>query len=225
MTQRTHVRRDAGDVGRRIAERQDALNLTVAQVAERAGMAPDYVEYLEHTPTAEPSSSALLRIALALEISLSDLLGGEQGRAEGGGDAAPDAHLADLNQTECENYVAGGGVGRVVFRSAGRPVALPVNFKTLAGDIIFRSADDGGVSTIGFDEPVSFEVDRIDDAMRGGWSVLASGTVHPVGAPEQLAEVEALGIEPWAGGERDTYFRLSVTRLTGKRINVASTQS
>ena len=113
----------------------------------------------------------------------------------------------------------------MVFRSAGRPVALPVNFKTLAGDIIFRSADDGGVSTIGFDEPVSFEVDRIDDAMRGGWSVLASGTVHPVGAPEQLAAVEALGIEPWAGGERDTYFRLSVTRLTGKRINVASAQS
>ena len=66
MTQSARDRRDAGDVGRRIAERQDALNLTVAQVAERAGMAPDYVEYLEHTPTAEPSSSALLRIALAL---------------------------------------------------------------------------------------------------------------------------------------------------------------
>ena len=53
------------------------------EVAERAGMATDYLEYLEDTPTAEPSSSALMRIALALEMSVSDLLGGEQGRADG----------------------------------------------------------------------------------------------------------------------------------------------
>ena len=55
MTQVANDRRDAGDVGRRIAERQGELNLTIAQVAERAGMATDYLEYLEHTPTAEPS--------------------------------------------------------------------------------------------------------------------------------------------------------------------------
>ena len=29
----------------------------MAQVAERAGVATDYLEYLEHTPTAEPSES------------------------------------------------------------------------------------------------------------------------------------------------------------------------
>ena len=83
MTHVTIGRRDAGDVGRRIAERQGELNLTVAEVAERAGMAPDYLEYLEDTPTAEPSTSALMRIALALEMSVSGLLGGEEGRADG----------------------------------------------------------------------------------------------------------------------------------------------
>lgn len=219
MTPVTNDRNDAGDLGRRIAERQDELNLTSAQVAERAGMATDYLEYLEVTPTAEPSSSALLRIALALKMSVSDLLGGEQGRAHGRADAAPDPHLVDLNEKECEAYLAGGGVGRLIFRSADRPVALPVNFKTSAGDIIFRSDDDGEVSRIGSEEPVSFEVDRIDDAMREGWSVLATGTVHPVSSAEQIHEVQALGIEPWAGGERCTYFRLTVTELTGKRIN------
>jgi nitroimidazol reductase NimA-like FMN-containing flavoprotein (pyridoxamine 5'-phosphate oxidase superfamily) len=219
VTQITNDRRDAGDVGRRIAERQDKLNLTIAQVAERAGMATDYLDYLEDTPTAEPSSSALVRIALALEMCVSDLLGGEQGRAGGRADAAPDPHLVNLDEKECGAYLAGGGVGRVIFRSAGRPVALPVNFKTLAGDVIFRSAENGEFSTIAPEEPVSFEVDHIDDAMREGWSVLATGTVRPLLADDQIDEVKALGIEPWAGGERHTYFRLSVTNLTGKKIN------
>ena len=98
-------------------------------------------------------------------------------------------------------------------------MALPVNFKTLAGDVIFRSAADGEVSAIASEEPVSFEVDHIDDAMREGWSVLATGMVHPVRAGEQIHEVQALRIDPWAGGERLTYFRLNVIKLTGKRIN------
>jgi nitroimidazol reductase NimA-like FMN-containing flavoprotein (pyridoxamine 5'-phosphate oxidase superfamily) len=219
VTQVTNDRQDAGDVGRRIAERQGELNLSIAQVAERAGMAPSYLDYLEQTPTAEPLPSTLVRIALALEMSVSDLLGGEQGRAQGRSNAAPDAHLVTISEKECEEYLAGGGVGRVIFRSAERPVALPVNFKMLGDDVIFRSENDGEVSGIASEEPVSFEVDRIDDAMREGWSVLASGTVHPVGAAVQMREVEGLGIDPWAGGDRHTYFRLSVTKLTGKRID------
>jgi nitroimidazol reductase NimA-like FMN-containing flavoprotein (pyridoxamine 5'-phosphate oxidase superfamily) len=218
VTQAAHGR-DAGDLGRRIAERQDELKLTVAQVAERAGVATDYLEYVEHTPTAEPSPSALLRIALALDLSVSDLLGGEQGRAHGGAGAAPDPHLVAMDEDECRGYLAGGGVGRVIFRSSDRPLALPVNFKTLAGDIIFRSADDGEIAAIASGEPVSFEVDRIDDTMREGWSVLATGTVDPVRGAEQIQRMRALDIEPWAGGERHSYFRLSITKLTGKRIN------
>ncbi len=43
----------------------------------------------------------------------------------------------------------------MVFRSAERPVALPVNFKTLADAVIFRSALDGAVAAIASEEPVS----------------------------------------------------------------------
>jgi transcriptional regulator with XRE-family HTH domain len=100
VTQVTNGRRDTGDLGRRIAERQDELKLTIAQVAERSGLAADYLEYLEHTPTAEPSSSALVRIALALKMSVSDLLGEEQGRAPGRADAAPDPHLVTVDEKE-----------------------------------------------------------------------------------------------------------------------------
>jgi hypothetical protein len=45
VIQVTSDRSDAGDVGRRFAERQEELNLklTVAEVVERAGMASHYL--------------------------------------------------------------------------------------------------------------------------------------------------------------------------------------
>ena len=109
----------------------------------------------------------------------------------------------------------------MVFRSGDRPVALPVNFKMSNGDVVFRSAEGSEVSAISPEVQVSFEVDRIDDAMSEGWSVLATGKVRPSRAADQIDVVRALGIEPWAGGERRTYFRLSVTGVTGKKIIAA----
>jgi nitroimidazol reductase NimA-like FMN-containing flavoprotein (pyridoxamine 5'-phosphate oxidase superfamily) len=209
---------DAGDVGRRILQRQQELNLSIEDVAERAGMAVDYLEYLERTPLTEPTSSAIRRLALALDISVPELLGGEQGRAQGWAGAATDPHLIVIGEAECQELLARGGVGRVVFRAGEKPIALPVNFKMLAGDVVFRSAEGSEFTAIAPEAPVSFEVDRIDDAMSEGWSVLATGTVRPIRAPDELDEVKALGVEPWAGGERRTYFRLSVTGLTGRRI-------
>lgn len=36
--------------------------------------------------------------------------------------------------------------------------------------------------------------------------------------PAELEQVTALGITPWAGGERDTYVRLTAREITGRRI-------
>lgn len=221
MTQISISVHDAGDAGQRILQRQGELNLSIDELAERTGMAPDYLEYLENSPIAQPTPSALRRIALALEITLPDLLGGAQGRAQGGADAATDARLIKLEPGECHELLAQGGVGRLVFRSGDKPVALPVNFKLSNDDIVFRSGDGSEIAAVGLEAPVSFEVDRIDDAMSEGWSVLASGTVRPVCAADEVDQVRALGIEPWAGGDRQTYFRLSVTGLTGRRIVAA----
>jgi transcriptional regulator with XRE-family HTH domain len=209
---------DAGDLGRRIRQRRLELNLSVGYVAERAGMARDYLEYLEDSPIAEPTSSLLQRIALALEISVPDLLGAGRGRAHGWANTATKPHLVTIEATECQKLLARGGLGRVVFRSGDRPIALPVNFKMSTGDVVFRSAEGSQVSAISPEAQVSFEVDRIDDAMSEGWSVLATGTVQPIRAADEIDVVRTLGIEPWAGGERRTYFRLSVSGLTGRRI-------
>jgi len=39
-----------------------------------------------------------------------------------------------------------------------------------------------------------------------------------VTTPAELETVRSLGIEPWAGGDKDTYLRIAVTEMTGRRI-------
>jgi hypothetical protein len=65
---------------------------------------------------------------------------------------------------------------------------------------------------------VSFSVDRIDDALAEGWSVLASGAVAIIPDPAGRAVAARLGIEPWAGGQRGLVVRLTPCEITGRRI-------
>ena len=63
-------------------------------------------------------------------------------------------------------------------------------------------------------------MDHLDDALGEGWSVLLTGTASVITDPAGLDRARALGIEPWAGGDRPVYVRMTVTQVTGRRIRV-----
>ena len=69
---------------------------------------------------------------------------------------------------------------------------------------------------------VSFSVDRIDDALAEGWSVLASGAAAVIPDPAGRALAARLSIEPWTGGQRDLVVRLTPREITGRRVRVVS---
>jgi hypothetical protein len=97
---------------------------------------------------------------------------------------------------------------------------MPVNYRLLNGAIVFRTRGLASM-TLAIQQPrVSFEVDRIDDALGEGWSVLVSGAAHLVTAPRELSDVSGLGITPWAGGERGIYVSITARDITGRRIRV-----
>jgi len=207
-----------GDLGRRVAHRRRELDLSREEVARRAGMAAGYLDYLEHSsPVAIPRGS-LIRLADALETTVKALRGGSVDLPPGPGGAGPHPQLDVLTREECEAHLAGGGVGRLVFLSAGVPVALPVNFRYLDGDIVFRTRA-GGALAAAVGTIVSFEADRIDEAMSEGWSVLVSGQAHLVDDPDELEQIAALGIEPWPGGHRETIIRIETAELSGRSIH------
>ncbi len=194
--------------------------MTRDELARRSGLSPGYLAYLEENP-AEVTTGTLVRLAAALESTVSYLLG--EGTGLPPGRAGPAAHpvFEVIPRHKCDQLLASGGVGRVVMVDERGPVAVPVNFALLDGDIVFRTA--AATTAAGADgQLVGFEVDRIDDAMREGWSVLVTGRARRVVDADELARTRALDVQPWAGGERDVYLRLAPTEVSGRRIRTAT---
>jgi transcriptional regulator with XRE-family HTH domain len=208
----------SSDLGRRIAHRRQELGLSREGLARRAEMDPGYLDYLEHSPVSSLPPGVLLRLAAALETTAVHLRGGDVDRPPGPGRARAHPHLDVLSSEECEAHLARGGVGRFVFLSAQGPVALPVNFRFLDGDVVFHTRADG-VLAAAAGSIVSFEVDRIDEAMSEGWSVLITGRAQLVDDPARLEQLAELELEPWPGGQRDAVIRIAAEAISGRAIH------
>ncbi|RNL86020.1 helix-turn-helix domain-containing protein [Halostreptopolyspora alba] len=213
-------RNAGGDTARRIAQRRGELGLTRDEVAERAGMDPGYVAYLEEYP-ARFSRESLYRLARALHTYPDHLLGVGTDTPPGSAATAVRAPgTSALTAEECLELIGPGGVGRAAFTETpdSAPVVLPVNYALSDGAVVFRTAADGVIARHA-PGPMSFEVDRIEGAMSQGWSVLLAGRAHRVDAAAELAALrERHPLRPWAGGDRETWIRVEAERVTGRRV-------
>jgi nitroimidazol reductase NimA-like FMN-containing flavoprotein (pyridoxamine 5'-phosphate oxidase superfamily) len=138
-----------------------------------------------------------------------------------------DDALQILDEAECRRLIEPGGIGRLVFAGRYDLTVLPVNYKMHDGTILFRTAQDSamdedlrtGISHAEF--RVAFEVDEFDMQAREGWSVLVQGPAHHLDNAEERADALAAGVEPWPGGEREHFIRITPARITGRRIRRA----
>jgi len=132
--------------------------------------------------------------------------------------AADGRVLRTLSPAECFDLLEPGGIGRVGFTAAAGVMMLPVNFAVTGKTIIFRTAPDTLLALYA-NAPVSFEVDRLDEALHEGWSVLVHGRAHKVTDERDVRRLEGrTHLEPWAGGARDMYVRIVPTRISGRCI-------
>lgn len=208
---------DPGDLGRRVALRRAQLGLSRAETAERAGMDPGYVEYLETSP-ANAEIGSVLRLAAALETSATQLLGGGLGLPPGRAGAAAGARLDELAAWECWAKLAPGGIGRIALATSQGPTVLPVNYRVLDGTLVFRTAADGPLAAAVAGR-VAVEVDQVDEATRTGWSVLVTGDASRLDDPDALQQLRRRrNPEPWAGGARELWVRVKPTDVTGRTI-------
>jgi len=211
-------REPRSDFGRRLVERRAQLGLSQEQAAAGAAMDTGYLDYLESSPGPDPSRATVLRLAVALHTTSELLLGDGVLEPPGQGDPALGARLTDLDVSESLALLGTGGVGRFVYLEPRGPVAIPVNFQMFEGDIVFRTAPSTQLAARAAQQRVSFEVDHIDDALREGWSVLVSGKSRLVADPAELGLLQALGLKPWAAGDRPSYIRITPEEITGRRI-------
>ena len=216
------LREMPGDLGRRVRFWRQRAGLSQADLAGRAGMSAGYLEYLESQPGSLPSSSAIARLAGALQTTVMELLGGNSERAPGIGRATRRPRLIDLGPEQSWSRLGSAGVGRIVFDSDDGPVALPVNYAASNESILVRTAEDSPIAQIASNSKVSFEVDHIDDAMSAGWSVLIYANCEQLDAAEAERIAEGVSLLPWAGGSREHWLRLHVRSIVGRSIEIQS---
>ena len=213
-----HAMGGPGDLGRRVREHRRALGLTVDELAARAGMSPNYLRVLETSGSLQPSRAGLWNLSAALGVSVDVLTGVGLESPPGGPQASGRSAIEELTVEECRALVAPGGIGRFIFVDERGPVAWPVNFRVLDGDVVFRTESGSSVLEHLANVDTSFEVDRLDDALSEGWSVLMTGRSRLITGPNELERARSLGVEPWAGGVHDAYVRLVPGTVTGRRI-------
>jgi nitroimidazol reductase NimA-like FMN-containing flavoprotein (pyridoxamine 5'-phosphate oxidase superfamily) len=209
-----------GDLGRRIARRRAELGLTRRETALRAQMAPSYLRYLEEQPAAAPDRGALMRLAAVLGTTASELSGGHADLPPGRGRAARKVEFTELTERECQDLLGTHGVGRLAVTTPAGPLVVPVNYGVVDGAIVFRTAAGTTPAQVSGHE-VAFEVDRVDEALSQGWSVLVRGRAHAVTDPDEARRLaERVYSAPWAGGRRDLWIRIEPDAVTGRRITV-----
>jgi hypothetical protein len=210
-------RSNPSDLARRITHRRVELGISVEELAKRAGVDPVYLSYFERSPDARLSSGTLLLIALALDTTLVALSGGLTDRPRGHGQAGRHPVLEVLDDGQCMAHLAAGGVGRLIYSSDRGPVAVPVNFE-YSEDQVIISTDAAKAAALEALGTVGFEIDRIDEAMSEGWSVLVTGPVRRVDDPDEIRQLSSLDLEAWAGGDRHQLIALRPDALSGRVI-------
>ncbi len=83
---------------------------------------------------------------------------------------------------------------------------------------MFRTAPGAKLVAAVLSEQVVFEVDDYDPEQHTGWSVNVVGNATEVVHPAELAALDALGLQPWAGEARDRFVRVVAEHLSGRRI-------
>lgn len=224
---------DTPGIGARVAERRASLGYDLATVAARAGMAPSYLSWVEG-PRGRPSAGSVRRLAQVLHTTVEHLYG--QAGMEpgfrppttstlGGGAAVYGAGapvVSVLSPEDCCILLGSVPVGRVAFVVDGLPEVLPVNFSLLGRDIVIRTASRSRLAELATaGQPLTFEVDDIDESSRLGWSIV----LHCRSRLGQELERDAALVDelhrPWIGGDRHTVVVMSPTRVTGRRIGLA----
>ncbi|MFE6052597.1 pyridoxamine 5'-phosphate oxidase family protein [Kitasatospora sp. NPDC056446] len=212
-----HDTPDPAAVARRIAERCERLCLGEEDLARRAAMAPRYLRHLlEAGPGFDPAG--FVRIAAALDTGRDELLSGRPDTPPGQGGPGPHPRLQNLTEAECWELVGTHGIGRIGLPVEPGPVVLPVNYVVDRACFAYRTGEHhAALPAEG--AAVSFQVDRIDEYLGRGWSVLALGPAHFVDDPDELRRLAGLpGAAPWAGGDRPRWVRIRPEEISGRRL-------
>ena len=136
----------------------------------------------------------------------------------GGGVFVSSDKLEVLSTDECLTLLDQAKVGRV--RGEGReiPEIFPVVYCLLDGAIVFRTGEGTKLHAVSRQSVLAFEVDDFDAEVSQGWSVLVVGRSSEVTDLKGINVAKLLLPDSWVTADRHHVIRISLDRVTGRRI-------
>lgn len=207
------------DIGWRVAQRREQLGLSRGEAAERAGIAPQYLRYLEEGSSA-PTTQSLSRVARALESTVAELTGVAPPEYPSARPPGRHRELEELGTAECSRLLAAHSVGRVSVSTPRGPAIVPVAYAVLDDEVVFGTEPEACPSFAAGSE-VAFEVDQLDEALSVGWTVQVTGHARRVTGEDAVRRLaERVGDEPWERGEETVWVRVDTARISGRRVRL-----
>jgi nitroimidazol reductase NimA-like FMN-containing flavoprotein (pyridoxamine 5'-phosphate oxidase superfamily) len=125
----------------------------------------------------------------------------------------------ELTAEECLERLRAGSVGRIAFLTPGGIRIVPVNYSVAGERIVLRTSPYSELGSYAANAQAAFEVDRIDEETRSGWSVVATGRLRRVTDGQEIERIRPdADPEPWAAGSRTLYLCLDWRDLSGRRL-------
>jgi uncharacterized protein len=132
------------------------------------------------------------------------------------------AGLEILHLGDCFGLLESVPVGRIGFLAGGEVAILPVHFVVDGQDVVFRTEAASKLSAVEVGQYVVFEADSYDAVTRTGWSVLVKGLAETIGAADEAARFDALGLSAWGGdGSGRLWVRIRPSSISGRRVTAA----
>ncbi len=125
----------------------------------------------------------------------------------------------ELTSEECLALLGCLDFGRLAFDTPLGPRIVPLNYTLDGESILVRTTFYTELGTYGPGQDAAFEIDQIDTALSRGWSVVVVGRLAVVDDPDEVQLLRATrDPQPWAGGIRRRYLRLSIRNVTGRTL-------
>ena len=128
--------------------------------------------------------------------------------------------LETLDLETCLEYLRMEQVGRIAIIVDGSPIVLPITYRLLETSgltwIALRTRPGNVIDQASMN--AAFEIDGIDPARRGGWSVLVRGALQHVD-PEAASFRERFDPEPWMTTDRGLWLIIEPYAITGRELH------
>ena len=128
--------------------------------------------------------------------------------------------LEVLARDECLTLLGRATIGRLGVTSGALPTVLPVNYRLIGDQVVFRTSVGTKLHAATTNAVVAFEVDDLDPMEHTGWSVVVTGVARPLDT-NQLSATERMAatkVPRWAPEGDGQLVGVSTDLVSGRRI-------